>query len=150
MTVEIASEWRSSEPALGPRDVVLGVTQSGETRDTLAALDLARRFGRATAAVTNVEGSQVCSQANLVFFTHAGPEIGVAATKTFTCQAALFAALAIQLGRTRGTMTDDAADTLTAELAALPGLVGDSITLTAEVPRPWRGRFAYLFQEAAR
>jgi glutamine---fructose-6-phosphate transaminase (isomerizing) len=126
-TAEIASEWRYSEPMLDPADIVLGISQSGETRDTLAALQLARDRGAATAAITNVEGSQICREAGTVLLTRAGPEIGVAATKTFSTQAVLLASLAMQLAELRGTIPREQAAALRGDLQALPSLLAETI-----------------------
>ena len=82
--MDIASEYRYRDPVVGPSDLVIGITQSGETADTLAAMRLARERGATVLAVTNVMGSQATRDADAVLFTRAGLEIGVAATKTFT------------------------------------------------------------------
>src|SRR6185437_14300995 len=83
---EIASEYRYRNPVVGPDDLVIGISQSGETADTLAAMRTARERGASVLAVTNVMGSQATREADGVLFTRAGLEIGVAATKTFTAQ----------------------------------------------------------------
>ncbi len=84
--IDIASEYRYRNPVLGPGEMVIGITQSGETADTLAAMRLARERGATVLALTNVMGSQATRDADAVLFTRAGIEIGVAATKTFTAQ----------------------------------------------------------------
>ena len=86
--VDVASEYRYRNPVVGPGDLVIGITQSGETADTLAAMRTARSAGRAVLAVTNIMGSQATRDADGVLFTRAGLEIGVAATKTFLGQVA--------------------------------------------------------------
>jgi len=121
--VDIASEWRHREPDVGRGDLVLGITQSGETADTIGALRLARERGANVLALTNVPGSQVTREAGAVLLTDAGTEVGVAATKTFVTQVALLAALARQLGAARGILSDLAADRLDDELQRLPAVV---------------------------
>ena len=86
--MDVASEFRYRDPVIGPDDLVIGITQSGETADTLAAMRLARERGAHVLAITNVMGSQATRDADSVLFTRAGLEIGVAATKTFTSQVA--------------------------------------------------------------
>ena len=81
--MDIASEYRYREPVVGPDDLVIGITQSGETADTLAAMRLARERGATVMALTNIMGSQATRDADIVLYTRAGLEIGVAATKTF-------------------------------------------------------------------
>jgi glutamine---fructose-6-phosphate transaminase (isomerizing) len=117
---DIASEWRHREPILDPETLVIGISQSGETADTLAALRLAREQGTRTAAVTNMAGSQMTREADAVVLTRAGLEMGVAATKTFTAQAAVLQALALDLAAARGTLDTETLDGLRAELEALP------------------------------
>ena len=129
--LDVASEYRYRNPALGARDLVLGVTQSGETADTLAAMRMARRSGATVVAVTNVMGSQATRDADAALFTRAGIEIGVAATKTFTAQALMLALLAVAIGRARGTLTAARAGELARELAALPARI-KAITAAAD------------------
>jgi glutamine---fructose-6-phosphate transaminase (isomerizing) len=102
--MDIASEYRYRNPVVGPGDVVIGITQSGETLDTLAAMRLARERGATVLAVTNIMGSQVTRDADGVLFTRAGLEIGVAATKTFVSQVAVMYLLALRLAELRGTL----------------------------------------------
>jgi glutamine---fructose-6-phosphate transaminase (isomerizing) len=97
--VEIASEFRYRDPIVGPNTLALGITQSGETADTLAAMRLAREHGATVVAITNVAGSQATRDSDAVLFTRAGIEIGVCATKTFTAQVVLLYALALRLAR---------------------------------------------------
>ncbi len=113
--MDIASEYRYRNPVVGPGDLVVGISQSGETADTLAAMRLARERGAAVLAITNVVGSQATRDADGVLFTRAGLEIGVAATKTFLCQVAAIYLLALRLAELRGTL----------EPARLAGLVGE-------------------------
>ena len=129
--LEIASEYRYRNPPLGARDLVLGITQSGETADTLAAMRMARRRGVTVLAITNVMGSQATRDADAVLFTRAGIEIGVAATKTFTAQVLALALLALALGRARGTLSAARSAELATELAALPARI-EAITAAAD------------------
>src|SRR4051795_1829762 len=118
--MDIASEYRYRYPVVGPDDLVIGITQSGETADTLAAMRLARERGATVMALTNIIGSQATRDADTVMFTRAGLEIGVAATKTFVCQVAVMYLLGLRLGELRGTL--DVADRtrLVAELKRVP------------------------------
>jgi glucosamine--fructose-6-phosphate aminotransferase (isomerizing) len=122
---EIASEWRYRNPIVDPETLVIGISQSGETADTLAALRLARAHGCRTLAITNVPGSQITREADRVLFTRCGMEMGVAATKTFTAQVVVLAGLALRLGAARGTLTPAEHAAASEELHALPGLVRD-------------------------
>ncbi len=105
--VDIASEFRYRNPILDPDHLVLVISQSGETADTLAAQREARRRGIKTIAICNVVGSMVTREAQGIIYTHAGPEIGVASTKAFTAQIAALQLLALHLGLLRGTLTLD-------------------------------------------
>src|SRR4051795_4797949 len=104
VSMDIASEYRYRDPVVGPRELVIGITQSGETADTLAAMRLAQDRGAKVLAITNVMGSQATRDADAVLFTRAGLEIGVAATKTFVCQVVVMYLLALRLAELRGTM----------------------------------------------
>ena len=117
---DIASEWRYRDPQLDEGTLVIGISQSGETADTLAALRLARERGARTVAITNSPGSQVTREVDAVLYTQAGLEIGVAATKTFTSQVALMYLLGLRLAELRGTLEHDELQSLMAELRALP------------------------------
>ncbi|MEL6038077.1 MAG: glutamine--fructose-6-phosphate transaminase (isomerizing), partial [Methanothrix soehngenii] len=119
--VEVASEFLSLQ--LRPRTLLLGITQSGETADTLLALKKAKTCGGRSLAITNVVGSTVTELVDGTIFTRCGPEIGVAATKTFTSQMVAVILLAIRLGRARGHLTPDQARKMLIELTKLPGLV---------------------------
>jgi glutamine---fructose-6-phosphate transaminase (isomerizing) len=118
--MDIASEYRYRNPVLGPGNVVVGISQSGETADTLAAMRLARERGARVLAVTNVMGSQATRDADGVLFTRAGPEVSVAATKTFVAQAAAMALLGLRLAELRGTMPPERIRELAEEIRALP------------------------------
>ncbi len=118
--VDIASEWRHRNPLLSPTTLVVGISQSGETADTLAALRLARRRGARTVAITNMAGSQITREVDGILHTQAGLEMGVAATKTFTAQACVMYLLAIALSHGRGTLTDQDAAAITGQLESIP------------------------------
>ena len=126
--IDVASEFRYRDPVIGENDLVIGITQSGETADTLAAMRLARDRGAHVLAVTNVMGSQATRDADSVLFTRAGTEISVAATKTFVSQAAALYLLALWLADARGRMSPDRVTGLIAELKELPHLIQETIT----------------------
>lgn len=125
--MDIASEFRYSNPVIGPGDLVIGITQSGETADTLAAMRLAREAGATVLAVTNIMGSQATRDADAVLYTRAGLEIGVAATKTFVAQVAAMYLLALRLAELRGTLPPERITELVAELKRLPELMEKTI-----------------------
>lgn len=102
--VDNASEFRYRDPIVGPRSVVIGISQSGETADTLAAMKEARDKGAYLLSICNVVGSQAARQSDAVLYTHAGPEIGVASTKAFTTQLAALYLLGLQLAQLRNTL----------------------------------------------
>src|SRR5262245_12773512 len=102
--VDNASEFRYRDPIVGPKSVVIGISQSGETADTLAAMKEARDRGSHIISICNVVGSQAARQSDGVLYTHAGPEIGVASTKAFTTQLADLYLLGLEIGRNRGTL----------------------------------------------
>ncbi|MEP6758955.1 MAG: glutamine--fructose-6-phosphate transaminase (isomerizing) [Actinomycetota bacterium] len=131
--IEIASEFRYRDPVMGPDTLTLAVSQSGETIDTLEAARHARRQGSQVIAVTNTVGSSLAREADGVLYTHAGPEIGVASTKTFATQMVAQQLVALYLAQVRGTkFPEEIADVL-AELAALPEQVERAIGLDAHV-----------------
>ncbi len=118
--VDVASEFRYQDPIIERGTLVLGITQSGETADTLAAMRLARERGATVVAITNVAGSQATREADAVLFTRAGLELGVAATKTFVAQVALLCELALQLATNAGTISAEQQTELRYELELLP------------------------------
>jgi glutamine---fructose-6-phosphate transaminase (isomerizing) len=118
--MDIASEFRYRNPVLSERDLVVGITQSGETADTLAAMRLARDRGAKVLAVTNIMGSQATRDADGVVFTRAGLEIGVAATKTFVAQVAVMYLLALKIAQVREALKPEELAELVAEVRALP------------------------------
>jgi glucosamine--fructose-6-phosphate aminotransferase (isomerizing) len=128
--MDIASEYRYRNPVVGSGDLVIGITQSGETADTLAAMRLASERGARVLAITNVMGSQATRQADGVLFTRAGLEVSVAATKTFVCQVAVMYLLALRLAELRGTMRPQELRRLIGELKSLPHHVAGLLTST--------------------
>jgi glutamine---fructose-6-phosphate transaminase (isomerizing) len=118
--MDIASEYRYRNPVVGPGDLVIGITQSGETADTLAAMRIARERGATVLAITNVMGSQATRDADGVLFTRAGLEVSVAATKTFVCQVAVMYLLGLRLGELRGTIDAERRRALVADLKRIP------------------------------
>jgi glucosamine--fructose-6-phosphate aminotransferase (isomerizing) len=131
--IEIASEFRYRDPVLGPDTLTLAVSQSGETIDTLEAARHARRQGSQVIAVTNTVGSSLAREADGVLYTHAGPEIGVAATKTFATQMVSQYLVALYLAQVRGTKFPEEIAEVLAELDELPAKVARAIDLDAEV-----------------
>jgi glucosamine--fructose-6-phosphate aminotransferase (isomerizing) len=125
--IDIASEYRYRDPVVREDDLVIGITQSGETADTLAAMRLARQRGATVLAVTNVMGSQATRDADGVLYTRAGLEIGVAATKTFVCQVAVMYLLALRLAELQGTMREETRRRLVAELKRVPSKIASVI-----------------------
>ena len=124
--VDIASEYRYRDPVVGPDDLVIGISQSGETADTLAAMRTARERGAKVLAVTNIMGAQATRDADGVLYTRAGLEIGVAATKTFVSQVAVMYLLALRLAEVRGTMEPRRSSSRrSAELKRLPHLIAE-------------------------
>jgi glutamine---fructose-6-phosphate transaminase (isomerizing) len=117
---DIASEWRYRNPVLSKDTLVIGITQSGETADTIAAMQLARQQGARTLAITNQLGTQVTREVDAVLYTRAGLEIGVAATKTFTAQVALLSLIALKLAQVRRTLPEEEIEFILEELYDLP------------------------------
>ena len=116
---DTASEFRYRDPVLMKNGIAVFISQSGETADTLAALKLAKARGQRTIAVVNVPESSIAREADVVLPTFAGPEIGVASTKAFTCQLSVLASLALTLGEARGTLSAEAAKVHLRDLAHL-------------------------------
>ena len=123
--VDIASEYRYRDPVVGPDDLVIGVSQSGETADTLAAMRTARAKGATVLAVTNVMGAQVTREADGVLYTRAGLEIGVAATKTFVSQITVMYLLALRLAEVRGVMDRAQLKPPISDLKRLPSMIAE-------------------------
>ena len=122
---DIASEWQYRNPVIGPDTLVIGVSQSGETRDTLAAMKLAREKGAHTLAITNMMGAQITREVDSVLYTRCGLEVGVAASKTFTAQVALFYLVALKLAQVRETLPPGEVESLLEEVHSLPAKVAE-------------------------
>src|SRR3954471_15019425 len=133
--MDIASEFRYRNPVIDERDLVVGISQSGETADTLAAMRLARERGAKVLAITNIMGSQATRDSDGVLFTRAGLEIGVAATKTFVAQVAAMYLFALKLAAIRGNLEPEVMKRLIGELRAMPESIDQ---LMAEVDEPMK------------
>jgi glutamine---fructose-6-phosphate transaminase (isomerizing) len=120
---DIASEWRYRNPVLTKDTLVVGISQSGETRDTIHAIRLARDQGARTLAITNMMGTQITQEVEKVLYTRAGLEMSVAATKTFTAQVTLLYLLGLKLAQVRRTLPDEEIARLLAEVDGLPGKI---------------------------
>ncbi|HTP49114.1 MAG TPA: glutamine--fructose-6-phosphate transaminase (isomerizing) [Anaeromyxobacteraceae bacterium] len=131
--VELASEFRHRDPLVDRRTLVLAISQSGETADTLAAVREAKKRGARTFAICNVLGSAIPRECEGTLYTHAGPEIGVASTKAFTTQLAALFLLAVRLGRLRGTLSADAARQQLEALVLLPQQMDEVLRQEAAV-----------------
>ncbi|HBH83088.1 MAG: glutamine--fructose-6-phosphate aminotransferase [Bacteroidetes bacterium GWE2_41_25] len=118
--VEYASEFRYRNPIMKKGDVVIAISQSGETADTLAAVKLARENGATVIGICNVVGSSIPRETDAGVYTHAGPEIGVASTKAFTTQVTVLAMMAFEIGHTRGILSDSVYKSLITELVSIP------------------------------
>ena len=142
--MDIASEYRYRNPVIGPGDLVIGMTQSGETADTLAAMRLAREGGAKVLAVTNIMGSQATRDADAVIYTRAGLEISVAATKTFVAQVAAMYLIGLRLAELRGTLSPQRLSELVLEMKGLPSKIEETI---AAVEGPVRETAAIHFEQ---
>ena len=130
--VEYASEFRYRNPVINPSDVVIAISQSGETADTLAALKLAKERGAFIYGICNVVGSSIARLTHSGTYTHAGPEIGVASTKAFTTQLTVLTLLALHLGHKKGTIDHTTYKKLCQNLALVPDLVAKTIEMTKD------------------
>jgi glucosamine--fructose-6-phosphate aminotransferase (isomerizing) len=131
--LDIASEFRYRQPVLEEGGLALFISQSGETADTLAALRHAREQGQKIAVVVNVPTSSMAREADLLLPTHAGPEIGVASTKAFTCQLAVLAALAAKIARDKGRMSEEEEREIVAHLAEAPAAMNAALKHDEEI-----------------
>ena len=121
--VEYASEFRYRDPIISAEDVVMAISQSGETADTLAAIRMAKEKGALILGICNVVGSSIARETDAGIYTHAGPEIGVASTKAFTSQVVVLTMMAFQLGRKRGTIGEARYEELVKGLLQVPQLI---------------------------
>ena len=133
VSVEIASEFRYEQPVLTDRSMVIFVSQSGETIDTLEALRLANKYTKKTLSIVNVKGSTIARESNYVLYTHAGPEIAVASTKAYTVQVASFYLIGCKIGLVSGRMTKEEAKTFIENLQEVPNLIESVITQAPEI-----------------
>ena len=131
--VEYASEFRYRNPIIHPGDIVIAISQSGETADTLAAIELAKSRGAIVLGVCNVVGSSIARSSHAGSYTHAGPEIGVASTKAFTAQLTVLTMIALLVGRKKETIDEATYHTLLAEMETIPGKVEQALALNAQV-----------------
>ncbi len=136
---DIASEWIYRNPVLDPNTLVIGISQSGETRDTIQAMKLAREMGARTVAITNMAGSQITREVDSVLLTRCGIEIGVAASKTFTAQVALLYLIGLKLAQCRGTLP---AEEITLILDEVYDAAGEDRALPRRRPPDRRDRAA--------
>ena len=132
VSVEVASEYRYCDPILGKEDLVIIVSQSGETADTLAALRLAKARGARTLAIVNVVGSSIAREAEKVIYTHAGPEIAVASTKAFSVQVGVFYLLAIRLAQLAGQLDAKTCKDMVQALLRIPNDVQQTLQIAAD------------------
>ncbi|HEX3279336.1 MAG TPA: glutamine--fructose-6-phosphate transaminase (isomerizing) [Thermoleophilaceae bacterium] len=133
--MDVASEFRYRNPLLDERDLVIGISQSGETADTLAAMRLARERGAKVLSVTNIMGSQATRDADGVIFTRAGLEIGVAATKTFVAQVIAMQLFALKLAGLHGTLGPEVTTTLITQLRRMPHMIAELVDTVDEQTR---------------
>ena len=140
--VEYASEFRYRNPVLFPDDIVVAISQSGETADTLAAVELARSRDVFVYGVCNVVGSSIPRRTHSGSYTHAGPEIGVASTKAFTAQVTVLALMALGMARVRRSLTKARFEKLVAALAAIPAKMEETLQMSDFI-REFAGIFTY-------
>ncbi|MBE5902457.1 MAG: glutamine--fructose-6-phosphate transaminase (isomerizing) [Lachnospiraceae bacterium] len=133
VTVAIASEFRYEEPVLSENSVVIVVSQSGETIDTLEALRLANKYTKKTLSLVNVKGSSIARESNYVLYTHAGPEIAVASTKAYTVQTSMFYLLTAKLALVQGKKTEDEVRGFIGNLEKVPDLIFDMLGMEEKI-----------------
>lgn len=131
--VEYASEFRYRNPIISEKDVVIAISQSGETADTLAAMQLAKQKGALIYAICNVVGSTIARTADAGSYTHAGPEIGVASTKAFTSQVTVLVLMALLLAKKKGTISNTRFHQLLVELDHIPAKVEEAIEFSEQI-----------------
>ncbi len=130
--VEYASEFRYRNPIINEDDIVIAISQSGETADTLSAIKLAKERGATIFGICNVVGSSIAREAHAGAYTHAGPEIGVASTKAFTAQVAILSLIAIELGNIRGKISTEKYRQLLYELESIPSKIEKTLTVNEQ------------------
>jgi glutamine---fructose-6-phosphate transaminase (isomerizing) len=139
--VDVASEFRYRRPLVKPGDLMMAITQSGETADTLAAMRESKRLGAKVLSICNVVGSTSSREADAVFYTHSGPEIGVASTKAFTAQLVALYLFAVALGKAKDVILEDLSMELLKELLVLPGKVETVLAVDKDIRRIARDVF---------
>ena len=133
VTVDIASEFRYRAPLVGEGDLVIIISQSGETADSLAAMRLAKQLGAKTLAVVNAKGSSIAREADMLIYTHAGPEIAVASTKAYIVQLSVMYLFAFELALAKGAITVDECRKLTLELEKTSEVISNILEKSLEV-----------------
>jgi glucosamine--fructose-6-phosphate aminotransferase (isomerizing) len=133
--VEYASEFRYRNPIITPKDIVIAISQSGETADTLAAIKLAKEKGAFVFGVCNVVGSSISRETHAGAYTHAGPEIGVASTKAFTTQITVLTMIALRLAKAKGTMSNSDFHRYLQELELIPEKIAEALILTNDIAK---------------
>lgn len=131
--VEYASEFRYSNPVITDRDIVIAVSQSGETADTLAAIQIAKSKGAFVYGISNVVGSSIPRETDSGTYIHVGPEIGVASTKAFTGQVMVFTMLALSVAKLRGTLTEEQIKDFASYIVRVPELVEETLALDEKI-----------------
>ena len=139
--VEYASEFRYRNPIINKNDVVIAISQSGETADTLAAIKLAKEKGAFVFGVCNVVGSSISRETNAGAYTHAGPEIGVASTKAFTTQITVLTMIALRLAKAKGTLSNSDFHRYLQELEVIPEKVAEALASTNEKAKEIAAKF---------
>jgi glucosamine--fructose-6-phosphate aminotransferase (isomerizing) len=142
--VEYASEFRYRNPVIGKEDVVVAISQSGETADTLAAIELAKDHGALVYGICNVIGSSIARVSHAGSYTHAGPEIGVASTKAFSTQVSILTLMALQIAQTKGTIPASKLREILFELEAIPAKIEETLKLDAQIQE-----IAKIYQNAS-
>lgn len=132
VSVEIASEFRYMDPLIDDTCLMIAISQSGETADTRAAMELAKSRGADTMAIVNVKGSSIARDADMVIYTHAGPEISVASTKAYMVQVSVMYLLAFMLAYANGKITEDEYRTYTEKLVSMPDVIEDTLGLESQ------------------
>ena len=133
VSVEYASEFRYNNPVVDKDDVVIAISQSGETADTLAAIQLAKQHGALIFGIVNAVGSSIARETDTGIYLHVGPEIGVASTKAFTCQVAMLTLFALALGHETGTLSDNEYHKIIGELALIPTKMEKELEVTEKI-----------------
>jgi glucosamine--fructose-6-phosphate aminotransferase (isomerizing) len=139
--VEYASEFRYRNPIINKNDLVIAISQSGETADTLAAIKLAKEKGAFVFGVCNVVGSSISRETNAGAYTHAGPEIGVASTKAFTTQITVLTMIALRLAKAKGTLSNSDFHFYLQELEVIPEKVAEALASTNEMAKEIAAKF---------